>query len=122
MHDVRVVEATQHVDDGVALADISKELVSKTFALAGSLDESGDVHDFAGGGDDASGVTQLGQLIQSLIGDGNLSHLGVDGAKREVGCLRLRARQTIEERGFPHIGKAHDACFQCHSDFLQFGF
>ena len=58
MHHVLVVEAAQHMDDRVRLADVSQELVSQSFALAGSLDQTGYIDDLHGGrNDSALGVT-----------------------------------------------------------------
>ena len=111
MDDVAVVEAAEHVDDGVALADVAQELVAQAFTLAGAFDESGNIDDVAHGGDDAARMDDFGQLGQSFVGHGYLAHLGVDGTEREVGCLCLRAGQAVEECGFSHVGKAHDTCF-----------
>ena len=116
--DVAVVEAAQHVDDGVALADVAQELVAQSFALAGAFHQSGDVHDVAHGGDDASRMYQFGQFGQPFIGYGYLAHLGVNRAKGKVCRLRLCAGQAVEKGGFPHVGEAHDTCFKCHSLYL----
>ena len=43
--DVAIVEAAQHVDDGVALADVAQELVAESFTFAGALHQSGNVYD-----------------------------------------------------------------------------
>jgi hypothetical protein len=41
--DVLVVEAADHLDDGVDLADVGQELVAEALALARALDQAGDV-------------------------------------------------------------------------------
>ena len=51
---VFIIEATQHVDDGICFADVRQELVAQSFALAGTLHQSGDVYDFYGSRHDAS--------------------------------------------------------------------
>ena len=43
MDDVFVLKAAHHVDDGVHLADVGEELVAQTLAVAGALDQTGDV-------------------------------------------------------------------------------
>ena len=111
MHDVRIVEAAQHMDDGVALADVTQELVAQTLTLRGPFHETRDIHDLTRRRHDAPRVYEFRQLIQSLIRDRDLSHLCVDGAKREVGCLRLGAGQTVEQCRFAHVGQAHNTCF-----------
>ena len=46
--DVRVLEAADHLHDGVHLADVREELVAEAFALARALHEAGDVHELDG--------------------------------------------------------------------------
>ncbi len=97
MHDVAVVEAAQHMDDGVTLAYVGQELVAQPLALAGSLDQPGDVHDVTHGGHDTARVDQFGQLGEPLVGHGHLAQLRVDGAEGEIGRLCLGAGQAVEK-------------------------
>ena len=41
--DVGILEAAQHVGDGVALADVGEELVAEALALAGAAHQAGDI-------------------------------------------------------------------------------
>ena len=107
--DVAVVEAAQHVDDGIRVPDVAQELVAQTFALRGTLDQTGDVDDFDGGGDDPFGVVDFGQADEPLVGYGDDAHVGLDGAEGEVGCLSLRVGQAVEKRRFADIGQSDDA-------------
>ena len=50
--DFGVMEAADHVQDRVGLADVREELVAQAFALAGAFDDAGDVDELHGGGDD----------------------------------------------------------------------
>ena len=43
---VAVLEAAQHVGDGVDLADVGEELVAQALALAGAAHQAGDVDEF----------------------------------------------------------------------------
>ena len=43
MSDLIALVAAHDVGDGVDLADMTKELIAQTLALAGALDEPGDV-------------------------------------------------------------------------------
>jgi hypothetical protein len=52
MGDVVVLEAAQHVHDGVDLADVGEELVAEAFALGGAAHEAGDVDEGDAGRDD----------------------------------------------------------------------
>ena len=49
MHDVGVVEASQHMEDGIGFPDIGKELVPETFSLACAFHKPGYVDNLHGG-------------------------------------------------------------------------
>ena len=106
---VVIVKAAQHVNDGIGLADVTQELVTQAFASARALDQSCDINNLNRSGHNARRVHQFGELIEALIGYRNHSHVGFDGAEREVGRLRLGIRQTVKQSGFTHIGQAHDS-------------
>ena len=97
MGHIIVIEATQHMDNGVSLTDVSQELVAQALATAGTLDQTGDINDFDRRGHDARGIHQLGELVETLVGNGDNAHIGLDGAEREVGRLRLGIRQAIKQ-------------------------
>ena len=109
VYDVAVVEAAEHVDDGVRLADVAEELVAEAFAFRRALHEARDVHDFHRGRHDASGVDQLGEFRESFVGHGDDAHVGLDGAEGEVGRLCLGITQAVEQGGLAHVGQAHNA-------------
>ncbi len=44
MLDVVILEAAQHMDDGIDFADIAQELVAQTFAFGRAAYEAGDIH------------------------------------------------------------------------------
>ena len=52
MGDVVILEAAQHMHDGVDLADVGEELVAEPFALRGAAHETGDVDEIDAGRDD----------------------------------------------------------------------
>ena len=52
MGDVAALEAAQHVDDRVDLADVGEELVAEPFALGGAAHQAGDVDELELGRDD----------------------------------------------------------------------
>ena len=97
VYNIAVIEATQYVNDSIALTNISQELVAQTFALAGTLYKACNIHNVADSGDNTTRMNQLSQFGESLIGHTNLSQLGVDCTKGEVGCLCLSATQTVEK-------------------------
>ena len=98
MYHVLIVETAEDMDDSVRLADVGEELVSQSFALAGTLDQSGYIDYLDGGGDHAAlGVTDLTEFDEPLVGHGDDAYVRLDGAEGEVRALRLGVTQTIKE-------------------------
>ena len=103
---VVVLEAAQHVDYRIGVADVGQELVAQTLALGGSLDKTGYVDDLDSGGYDAFRIIYFGQLDQTLVRHGYHAYVGFDSTEREVGRLRLGIRQTVEKRRLAYIGQS----------------
>ena len=110
-HDVVVVEATQHVYNGVGLADVAEELVTKSLTLRGTLNESGDVDNLASSGHDATRMNYLGELCKALVWHGDYAHVRLDCTEGEVGCLRLSVRKAVEESRLAHVGESYNTTF-----------
>ena len=96
--DVVVVEAAQHMNDGICFADVSQELVAQAFALRRALHQAGNVNNLHRSGDNALRIAYLSQLVESLVGHGYHADVWFDGAKWEISRLRLSVRQTVEKR------------------------
>ena len=111
MGDILIFEASQHVDDGISLADVAEKLVAQTFALACTFHQSGDVYNLAGGRHDASRMYYLGKFSESFVGHGDDAHVRFYCTKGEVGCLSLGARQTVKECGLAHVRQSHYTTF-----------
>jgi hypothetical protein len=111
MYDVAVIEATQHMDDSIAFANIGKELIAQAFALAGTLYKAGNINYIAHSGNDSARMNQLGQFGESFIGHTYLPHLSIYGTKREICSLSLSAAQTIKKCRFAHVGQSYYTCF-----------
>ena len=102
------------MDNGIGLADVSKELVSQALAARSSLDEARYVYYLARGRHYAARMNYFGKFRQALVGDGDDTHVGFYSTKREVCCLCLRTRQAVEQCGLAHIGQSDNTTFQCH--------
>ena len=89
MDDILVVETAHDMDDGVHAPNMPQELVSQTFPLAGSLDETGDVHNLHGRRENPFRLYILRQLVHPGIWYLDDSHIGLDGAERIIGRFRL---------------------------------
>ena len=108
MGDVAVLEAADYVDDGIGGADVAEELIAQALALAGALDEAGDVDELDDGGGGLLGGVEIAQPLQPLIGHGNHAHIGVDGAEGIVVGGNTGIGDGIEQSGLAHIGQTDD--------------
>jgi hypothetical protein len=79
------------MNDGIALTYIAQELVAQTLTLAGTLYQSGYIHNLNGGGNYSARVNQFCQFVEALIGNGDGSYVGLYCAERKIGCLCLSA-------------------------------
>ena len=115
MLDVVIDETAQHMDDGIDLTDVAEELVAEPFALGRAAHQPGDVDEGELGFDNLLRSGDLGQRIESRIGDCDLTDVRFDRAERIVGSLRrLRLRQRVEQGRFADIGQADDTAFETH--------
>ena len=108
---VVILKTAQHMDDGVGLADVAKELVAESLALTCAFHESGDIHNLTCCGHYTSWMHQFCQFCKSFVGHCNHAHIGFDSTKRKIRCLSLSARQTIEKGGLAHIGQSNNTTF-----------
>ena len=107
--DIVVVKTSEHMQDGIGLADVGQESVPESLAATGAFHQACNVHNFDGGGDNALGMHELGQAVQPLVGHGDDPHIGLDGAERKVGRLCLGVRQTVKQSRLTHVGKSHNS-------------
>ena len=108
VHDVLIVEAAYHMDDGVRAADILQKLVAKARALGGAFYKARNVHELHHGGSLLLGLIHLSQLVQPLIRHRHHADIGLDGAEGVVGALRSGIGDGVEKGGLAHIGQPHD--------------
>ena len=115
MGDVVVLEAAQHMRDGVDFADIGEELVAEAFAFGGAAHQARDVDEGDARGNDLGGFGDRRQLVEPRIRHGHVADIGLDGAEGIVRRLRRRGlRQRVEQRRLADIGQSDDAAFETH--------
>ena len=107
VRNIVVVKAAQHMNDCVALANVTQEFVSQPFALACAFHQSGNVNYFNCCWYYSPRVNNLCQFVESLVRNGDNSYVGLDGAKGEVGCLSLCARQAVEKGRLTNIWQSY---------------
>ena len=120
--DVAALEAAQHVDDRVDLADVGEELVAEPFALARAAHQPGDVDEFDLGLDLLRRLGDRRDLVEPRVGHGDAADVGLDRAERIVRRLRRGGLgQSIEKRRFADVRQADDAAAEAHGYSLNWG-
>jgi hypothetical protein len=76
MGDVAILEAAEHMHDGIHFADIAEELVAQSFALRGAADEARDVHEFQARRNDLLALADRGQRCRRGSGTATRPTLG----------------------------------------------
>jgi hypothetical protein len=109
MGDVRVVEGSDDMHDGVAGADVGQELVPQAFALGRAGHQAGDIDECDSRRFDRRAVIQLGKLIEALIGDGDDTRIRLDGGERIISCQDITASQCIEQGRLADIRQTDDS-------------
>ncbi len=115
MGDVVVLEAAQHMHDGIDFADIGEELVAEAFTLRRAAHEAGDIDEGDAGRDDFLGLGDVGELLHARIGHGDFAGVRLDGAEGIVGGLcRCRLGERVEECRLADIRQTDDTAFEAH--------
>ena len=112
--DIGIVEAAEHMQDGIGLADIGQKLVAETLTPAGTLDKTGDVDNLHRRRHHSSGMHKRLKHLQPGIGHGSGADVGLDGTEREIGRLSLSRTYTVEKSGLADIGQTDYTAFERH--------
>lgn len=114
-HDIRVLEVTDHLADGIALADVGQELVAQACALgSGALHQTSDVDELNGGREDASGVHDLCERVQAVVRHVDDADVRVDRGEGIVRGQTALLGESGEQRGLAHVGQTDDSDGKCH--------
>ena len=102
------------MENGVGRADVAQKLVSETLTLAGSFDDAGDVDELHRGRHDRVRLHHGDDAVHTRIRHGYHAHVGIDGAERIVGGLRLGGGQRVEDGGLADVRQPDDSAVQSH--------
>ena len=105
MGDVVVVEAPEHMDDGIRIPDVGKELVAEPLSFRRPFHESRNIHYLYRCGNHFLRIVYTGEFHQPFVRDGNDSHIGFYRAEWEIGRLSLRIGEAVEQRRFADVGQ-----------------
>ena len=105
-----VLKAADNMTDGIHLADMAEEFVAKALALGCTAYQTCDIDKF-----DYRGCCLLRNqyisvsLARRFIGDGNHTHVGIDGAEGVIGCLcPCPVSVELNKCAFAHVGQTYD--------------
>jgi hypothetical protein len=119
MDDIGVLEAAHDVHKSFNIPDMPQEFVAESFAFAGSLYQSGDIHELHGGIGFLGRMKDSGDSIQSLIGNADNTDIGVDCAKRIIGNLGTCGRQCIKYGGLSYVRQSDNPASETHFLLLR---
>ena len=94
--DVFVIKSPNHVHDGIGLADVFQELVSKAFTLRSPLNQTGDVRKFKSSVDNLLSWDQFLDPGQALVRHFDHAHVRFDGGKWVISHFRPRLGNSIK--------------------------
>ncbi len=110
MVNIRILKATNHLDDRIHLPDMGKKLVPQPFPLARPLDETGNIHQLDRGRHHLLALRHGRHPVQATVGHRDHPHVGLDRAEWVVGRLRLAgAGHRVEKGALPHIRQTDDS-------------
>ena len=119
MDDLAVIEAAHHMDDGVHLPDMGKELVAQPLALRSALDEPRNIHEFNDRRGHLIGGIHFAQFIQPGVRHRHHAHVRFYGAEGIVCRTGFAAGQRIKNSTLSNIWKSYDT--ELHIDHSPLG-
>ena len=108
MDDIGILEAADHVYDGIHLTDICQELVAQAFALGRALHQTCDIHELDDCRGHLGGMVHIRQQSQTGVGHRHHAHVGIDGTEGIVCRLRACLGQRIKQGTLADIRQTHD--------------
>ena len=112
MDHVRILEAADHLQDGVDLADVREKLVAKALAFAGALHDAGDIDELEGSRDHLLRRNVFCDQREPVVWHAHHSLVGLDRAEGVVRALcGLRHSECVEEGALADVRESDDACF-----------
>ena len=117
MGDVAILEAAQHLQHRVDLADRPQELVAQPFALGGTAHQPGNVLDLELRRHDLGRLADLRQRVQPRVRHRHPPDVRLDGAERVVGGRGGgRVGDGVEQGRLADIRQADDTAIEAHRD------
>ena len=94
---------------------MGKELIPQALTGGSALHDARNIHKLHGGWENALGLRNGGQRVQSRIRNRDHAHVRVDGAERVVLGRNLGARQRVEKSGLADVRQSNNATLDRHN-------
>lgn len=106
--DLGIIEAANHLEDGIDSADVRQERVTQTGSGRGTAGETGNIVHGQVGGNLRLGLVVLAEPVEPLIGNDDTGLLGVNGGIWEIGRVTEGGLgDGLEECRLADIGKTN---------------
>lgn len=103
-----IIEAANHLEDGIDSADVRQEGVTQSSTSRGTTGQTGNIVDGQVGRNLGLGLVMLAEPVEPLIGDDNAGLLGVNGGIGEVGRVTQGGlSDRLEECRLADVGKTN---------------
>ena len=89
MHNIRIIEASQHVEYGICFTYVCKKLVAESFSFAGTFDETCDIYYLNCSRYDSLRIAELLQYFKTFVRYDRGSDVRFYCTEREIGALCL---------------------------------
>lgn len=108
VNNLGIIEAANHLEDGIDSANVGQERVTKTSTSRGTAGQTGNIIHSQVGGNLRLGLVVVAEPIEPVIGDNNTGLLGVNGGIGEVGRVTQGGLGNgLEECRLADVGKTN---------------
>jgi hypothetical protein len=108
VNDLSIIEAANHLEDGIDSTDVGQERVTQTSTSRGTAGQTGNIIHGQVSGNLRLGLVMLAEPVEPLIGNDNAGLLGVNGGIGEIGRVTQGGLgDGLEECRLADIGKTN---------------
>jgi len=101
-------KGSENLEYTIDTLNVGKESISQTSTFVSTRDQTGNIDNVQDSGNLRFGLEDLAKLVESGIGDADLSNIGINGTEREVFSGDIKFGEEVESGGFSDIGEADD--------------
>ena len=108
MDNLVTIKGTDQVKDTIDGSNVTQERITKSGTFRSSSDQTSNICHFENCWYYRRRLVGISQVLELLVGNDALHHVGVNGTERIVGSLgMIRSRKKIGKTGLPDVGQAN---------------